>query len=415
MAAGVAAMQGWRTEMEDAHCLQLDLGGPVDDSSLFAVFDGHGGKEVALYCAKRFPEVLRENLARSLGAAPEREGPEGSRGPALHAGLSDTFFEMDRLMCTEEGMEQIRRLSGGGDSGSEADGSPQGSAGEASAGDSRREAAVNAVKSQIQQALKDLHQQQQGTAGLGAVGGDLAEAILMDDDSGGVEIVFDDGDATPGATTAGGVAGAGSRGGRPGSGADAGPSAGCTAVVALIADGQLIVANAGDSRCVLCRSGEASALSRDHKPTDPDEHARIAAAGGFVTEGRVNGSLNLSRALGDMEYKQRRDLPAEAQAVTALPEILATEIHDCDEFIILACDGIWDVMTNQQAVDFVRDRLRKGVSLAQICEQACDHCLAPSTEGSGVGCDNMSIVVVQLKPPLIKRQGSGKVLRPRKV
>ena len=72
-------------------------------------------------------------------------------------------------------------------------------------------------------------------------------------------------------------------------------------------------------------------------------------------------------------------------------------------------------MTNQQAVDFVRDRLRQGVSLAQICEQACDFCLAPSTEGSGVGCDNMSIVIVQLKAPLIKRQGSGKVLRPRKM
>ena len=403
-------MQGWRTEMEDAHCLQLDLGGPVDDSSLFAVFDGHGGKEVALYCAKRFPEVLRENLTRSLGAAPEREGPEGPRAQRFFAGLTDTFFEMDRQMCTEEGMAQIRRLSGGADSGSDADGSPQGSVGEASAGESQREAAVNAVKSQIQQALRDLHQQQQGTAGLGAVGGDLAEAILMDDDSGGVEIVFeDDGSEATGAD------GAAPRGGRPGSGAEAGPSAGCTAVVALIADGQLIVANAGDSRCVLCRSGEASALSRDHKPTDPDEHARIAAAGGFVTEGRVNGSLNLSRALGDMEYKQRRDLPAAAQAVTAQPEILSTPIHEGDEFIILACDGIWDVMTNQQAVDFVRDRLRQGVSLAQICEQACDFCLAPSTEGSGVGCDNMSIVIVQLKAPLIKRQGSGKVLRPRKV
>ena len=403
-------MQGWRTEMEDAHCLQLDLGGPVDDSSLFAVFDGHGGKEVALYCAKRFPEVLRDNLTRSLGAAPEREGSEGPRAQRFFAGLTDTFFEMDRLMCTEEGMAQIRRLSGGADSGSDADGSPQGSAGEAAAGENQREAAVNAVKSQIQQALKDLHQQQQGTAGLGAVRGDLAEAILMDDDSGGVEIVFeDDGSEATGAD------GAAPRGGRPGSGAEAGPSAGCTAVVALITDGQLIVANAGDSRCVLCRSGEASALSRDHKPTDPDEHARIAAAGGFVTEGRVNGSLNLSRALGDMEYKQRRDLPAAAQAVTAQPEILSTPIHEGDEFIILACDGIWDVMTNQQAVDFVRDRLRQGVSLAQICEQACDFCLAPSTEGSGVGCDNMSIVIVQLKPPLIKRQGSGKVLRPRKV
>ena len=170
-------------------------------------------------------------------------------------------------------------------------------------------------------------------------------------------------------------------------------------MVALIADGQLIVANAGDSRCVLCRSGEASALSRDHKPTDPDEHARIAAAGGFVTEGRVNGSLNLSRALGDMEYKQRRDLPAEAQAVTALPEILATEIHDCDEFIILACDGIWDVMTNQEAVDFVRERIGK-LPLQKICEEICDFCLAPDTAGVGKGCDNMTVMVVSLKAPV---------------
>lgn len=407
-------MQGWRTEMEDAHCLQLDLGGPVEDSSLFAVFDGHGGKEVALYCAERFPEVLRENLSRSLGAASENEATDGPRAQRFFAGLTDTFFEMDRLMCTPEGMAHVRRLSGAPDSGSEQDGSPLGSSGEASAGGSQREAAVNAVKSQIQQALKDLHRQQQGTAGLGAVGGDLAEAILMDDGS-AVEVVFEDeGGRSVGSE---GVAsdGAALGGGRLGSGAEAGPSAGCTAVVALIADGQLIVANAGDSRCVLCRSGEASALSRDHKPTDPDELARIAAAGGFVAEGRVNGSLNLSRALGDMEYKNRRDLPAAAQAVTAQPEILSTHIHEGDEFIILACDGIWDVMTNQQAVDFVRDRLRQGMPLAQICEQACDFCLAPSTEGSGVGCDNMSIVVVQLKPSLIKKTGSGKVLRPRKV
>ena len=408
-------MQGWRTEMEDAHCLQLDLGGPVEDSSLFAVFDGHGGKEVALYCAERFPEVLRENLSRSLGVASENEAADGPRAQRFFASLSDTFFEMDRLMCTAEGMEHVRRLCGAPDSGSEQDGSPLGSSGEAPAGGSQREAAVNAVKSQIQQALKDLHRQQQGTstAGLGAVGGDLAEAILMDDGS-AVEVVFEDEGGEAGVASDG-AAVAALGGGRPGSGAEAGPSAGCTAVVALIADGQLIVANAGDSRCVLCRSGEASALSRDHKPTDADEHARIVAAGGFVAEGRVNGSLNLSRALGDMEYKNRRDLPAAAQAVTAQPEILSTRIHEGDEFIILACDGIWDVMTNQQAVDFVRDRLRQGVPLAQICEQACDFCLAPSTEGSGIGCDNMSIVVVQLKPSLIKRTGSGKVLRPRKV
>lgn len=62
---------------------------------------------------------------------------------------------------------------------------------------------------------------------------------------------------------------------------------------------QLIVANAGDSRCVLCRGGQALDMSFDHKPESPIEEARITKAGGRITaDGRVNGGLNLSRAIG---------------------------------------------------------------------------------------------------------------------
>ena len=83
-----------------------------------------------------------------------------------------------------------------------------------------------------------------------------------------------------------------------------GPAAGCTAVVAVVRGKDLYVANAGDSRCVLCHGELTKALTRDHKPTNPEEEKRINEAGGFVTEGRVNGCLNLSRAIGDMNYKQ---------------------------------------------------------------------------------------------------------------
>jgi serine/threonine protein phosphatase PrpC len=80
--------------------------------------------------------------------------------------------------------------------------------------------------------------------------------------------------------------------------------AGCTANVALIANNKLYVANAGDSRSVLGMSNDvAFPMSIDHKPDDEPEKRRITDAGGFVTDGRVNGNLNLSRALGDMEYK----------------------------------------------------------------------------------------------------------------
>ncbi len=78
-----------------------------------------------------------------------------------------------------------------------------------------------------------------------------------------------------------------------------GEDSGCTAVVAVVRGNELVVANAGDSRCVLCRDGQAVDLSIDHKPEDPEEQARISKAGGRVTmDGRVNGGLNLSRAIG---------------------------------------------------------------------------------------------------------------------
>jgi len=118
-----------------------------------------------------------------------------------------------------------------------------------------------------------------------------------------------------------------------------------------------------------------------------------------VQDGRVNGSLNLSRALGDMEYKQRSDLSPKQHAVTAFPEIFKCKIHKDDEFVILACDGIWDVMTNQEAVDCVRERIGK-LPLQKICEEICDFCLAPDTAGVGKGCDNMTVMVVSLKAPV---------------
>jgi serine/threonine protein phosphatase PrpC len=138
-------------------------------------------------------------------------------------------------------------------------------------------------------------------------------------------------------------------------------------------------------------------MTQDHKPTDAEEHERITKAGGFIADGRVNGSLNLSRALGDMEYKRTKDLPPQRQMVTANPEVRTLKLEQGDEFLILACDGIWDVLTNQEAVDFVRVRLQRGMEPRAICEAMCDECLAPDTDGCGKGCDNMSAMVVVLK------------------
>lgn len=83
---------------------------------------------------------------------------------------------------------------------------------------------------------------------------------------------------------------------------------GCTANVLLITPTSLFVANAGDSRSVLCREGKAVALSEDHKPDSPIEEARVKKAGGVISMGRVNGGLNLTRSLGDFDYKKSKNL-----------------------------------------------------------------------------------------------------------
>uniref|UniRef100_A0A182NK15 protein-serine/threonine phosphatase n=1 Tax=Anopheles dirus TaxID=7168 RepID=A0A182NK15_9DIPT len=179
-----------------------------------------------------------------------------------------------------------------------------------------------------------------------------------------------------------------------------GKDSGCTAVVALLHGKDLYVANAGDSRCVVCRNGKALDMSFDHKPEDTIEYERIEKAGGRVTlDGRVNGGLNLSRAIGDHGYKMNKSLPAEEQMISALPDIEKITIGPEDEFMVLACDGIWNYLTSEQVVQFVQDRIhRPGMRLSTICEELFDHCLAPHTRGDGTGCDNMTAIIVQFKP-----------------
>ncbi|CAG9336276.1 unnamed protein product [Blepharisma stoltei] len=176
--------------------------------------------------------------------------------------------------------------------------------------------------------------------------------------------------------------------------------AGCTAVTALIKGNELYVANAGDSRCVLCRNGQAVELSIDHKPDMPEEKNRIYRAGGNVEDGRVMGNLNLSRCIGDLEYKQNRSIPPKDQIISAYPDIRRETLTPNDEFMVLACDGVWDMLTSQQCVSFVRERINTK-PLQQIIEEMLDRCLAPSVgANAGLGCDNMTAIIVQFKHPL---------------
>ncbi|XP_064382077.1 protein phosphatase 1G-like isoform X2 [Halichondria panicea] len=184
-----------------------------------------------------------------------------------------------------------------------------------------------------------------------------------------------------------------------------GHESGTTAVVCLLRGEKVFVANAGDSRCILSSNGKAVELSFDHKPTDPLELARIVKAGGRVgSDGRVNKGLNLSRAIGDHFYKQKESLPLVEQMISPLPDIETAALDEGSEFLILACDGIWNCKTSQEAVDYVRARLtlKRDEEISQqdlitICEALCDECMAKNTDNDGTGCDNMTCILVLLK------------------
>lgn len=131
--------------------------------------------------------------------------------------------------------------------------------------------------------------------------------------------------------------------------------AGCTANVVMITKTEIICANAGDSRAVMGKKGKVKDLSVDHKPDTPSEKRRIERANGYVEESRVNGMLALSRSLGDFEYKNNTILKPEDQIITAFPDITVEKIMNDSDFIICACDGIWDCMSSQEAVTYVQE------------------------------------------------------------
>ncbi|CAK9164916.1 unnamed protein product [Ilex paraguariensis] len=158
--------------------------------------------------------------------------------------------------------------------------------------------------------------------------------------------------------------------------------AGSTASTAVLLGDRLLVANVGDSRVVACVAGAAIPMSIDHKPDRTDERERIEQAGGFIIWAgtwRVGGVLAVSRAFGDKLLKRY---------VVAEPEIQEEEI-DCVEFIIIASDGLWNVLSNKDAVAIVQD-----ISDAEAASRK----LIQEAYGRG-SSDNITCVVVRFENP----------------
>lgn len=197
---------------------------------------------------------------------------------------------------------------------------------------------------------------------------------------------------------------------------------GTTAIVSIIIeDKYIIMANTGDSRGIMSINGASKTLSFDHKPSNMGERVRIENSGGFVVHGRINEILALSRAFGDFKFKMpfmeadennnkflnenkrlfRNDLihlPPELLQVSSEPDLLVYDLKalTVPEFIVIACDGIWDCYRNDQLVKVIRDKLASEWNLQHIAEYILNDCISMASNITGIGFDNMTLIIIAL-------------------
>ena len=169
-------------------------------------------------------------------------------------------------------------------------------------------------------------------------------------------------------------------------------SSGCTAIACITTPTFIVVANVGDSRGILSRGQRTEAMSYDHKPQNPVETARIERSGGHVSMGRVNGDLAVARALGDYDYKDNDGLELVQQAVSPEADIEWRRRNGTEEFVLLACDGVWDVMRNNEVGAFVRQNFKNYEEpMLSPCNAMSDLIETCLNKGSR---DNMTALVV---------------------
>lgn len=188
-----------------------------------------------------------------------------------------------------------------------------------------------------------------------------------------------------------------------------GSQAGSTAVFATVsADGpdvfKIRVANCGDSRAVLWSQGDLQETF-DHKPDRPEEKKRVEAAGGFVWQtsvwdmgqnvpSRIDGQIACSRAIGAFKFKQDPDLKPEAQKVTAAPDLYEWQARKGD-WLILACDGIWDQASSEEVMDEIRDKASDGASLGDVLDEILSQQIENGAD------DNLTLMALQLGVDLV--------------
>ena len=174
---------------------------------------------------------------------------------------------------------------------------------------------------------------------------------------------------------------------------------GTTAVVVAIAGNKLFVANCGDSEAVLCRRRHALKLTETHNPKDnPEESQRVIDAGGRIYNRRVGHpafnpavmSIAVSRSIGDAGFKHERYTKGKPSGLIAGAYVTSTTLTEDDAFVLLACDGLWDVMTPEEAVQMIREQMAKKKDPQTIAELVAEWAYANGST------DNITVLLVSL-------------------
>ena len=391
---GLSSMQGWRVHMEDAHIAEGELYAlevdpkdsnktvkiPLEGHSLFAVYDGHGGTFAAIYSGNNFLRILSKQpkFVKYAKMCASSNVNRAAKMRVLEQALKQAFVETDyEIGLAIRGKSHVDANSPYHDppktsptpvaSPAAIDTNPSD---EASENDSTNHPGAASATNPTTPVSKP------------AMAGAAMKAA-----SDHLSAIEDEGDS------------------------------GTTSCVVMITPDSIVCANAGDSRAVFARRPEAPAssdsgpattvgkaipLSFDHKPDDEEEEKRVRNAGGYVTGGRVEGDLAVSRGLGDFRFKQMAvvlnntqlypedDAPATTattktgddenaagddapaiplndsikplefppgdQKVSPIPDVtIHTRNLDRDEYVVVACDGIWDVLTNQRCIEELDD------------------------------------------------------------
>lgn len=328
--------------MEDKHCVNPPLslsdacGEDMSDHHLFAVFDGHGGNFTSYYCGENLVKtlVMREEWKAylQLPKSPLSSSASNTRGDVqgiklLKAALSSAFLDLDTQI---QDAQRTRRLS-----------------------------QLDELQSILSEDLDSVPEEYQTLFQTGSDDNMAVQAFAKPNPP-----------SVPANVNL--------------------ERSGSTGVVVLITPTHILCANAGDSRALLCRSGAALPLSFDHKPNNDWEAARIDTVGGFVKGGRVNGDLAVSRSFGDFSYKAHVFCDPKMQQVTVDPDIIVhPRDYEKDEYIVLACDGVWDRLTNRDCATLVRSCIDEGESdVGLVCEEIIDTALEMDSR------DNMTAALV---------------------